>query len=149
MTELINQAEYIGGELFRRNGWRLCTGPSLRGHIVNSHFQPHALVSIGAPLFDLEIAAAREFDLDWVVKKGVEYLAQSDSSIDSQYVPVSPFQYRLALVKTLCAIEDMELSSVPWAEVDDIFPGASALSFNPATDTTDLSFVAFRAQEGF
>lgn len=149
MMELINQAEYIGGEMFRRSGWRLCTGSSLRGHIVNSHLTPDGLTSIGIPIYDIEIAQAREFDLDWVAAKALDRLGatfEGDGGVPSQ-IPLE--EYQIALAKTLRVVHDRRLTTVEWAEVDEIMPGASALTVDLGRDTNDVSFAAFRVQEGF
>lgn len=46
----------ISRNYYSAEGWQLCSGPSLRGHIVNAHLRPDVLDGIGLPLFDVEVA---------------------------------------------------------------------------------------------
>lgn len=149
MAELVNQGEYINGDFYLKHGWTLCSAPSLRGHIVKAHLAPDGLTSIGIPIYDIEIAEARGFDLDWVVAKALDRLGvtfEADSGFPDR-IPLE--QYQVALAKTLRVIHDRGLAEVEWEEVDKMMPGASALAADLSRDTTDISFAAYRVQEGF
>ena len=142
----INQAEYNGG-LFDSTGWMRCTGPSLRGHIVNAHLTPRGLAVIGVPFFDLGVARQREFDLDWVVKKAMERLAAAEDIVQrSPDAGLDARRYGELLIKTIKVIDTEGMSPVPWSQIEELVPNASSIVVNMPTDSTDISFGDYRVQ---
>jgi hypothetical protein len=137
---------------FSKDGWRTCTAPSLRGHLVNAHFQARTLMSIGVPRYDIEVAAVRGMGLGWVVKRAVEKMAQPDGAIRAElgsfahdgnevFGPIDETTYRLMLAKSIRFIDTMRLAKVPWAQVNDVYPEASSVPLDLSKDTTDVSFI--------
>ena len=131
---------------FDDDGWQLCSGPSLRGHIVNAHLQPHVLDGIGLPLYDVEVAKVRGVGLGWVVRKAMQRLELSDGEL-SDYIAdagvhkrMTPADYRLAVVKTISLISQHDMAQVPWSAVNRIYRGASEVTINAALEC-DMSFL--------
>lgn len=133
----VQPKEEFDGPLHGPDGWKLCTAPSLRGHIVNTHLNPLVLTVFQLPLYDIEAARRREFDLDWVVTKAVGRLALSDSEVREISPTCDPALYRHRLAQTLKLIDDRELSTVDWAAVDAIYPGGSLVTVDTVGDVMD------------
>jgi len=148
-----------GTDLSSNNDWRLCTGRSLRGHIVNMHLTPGALKNIRVPYYDIGVAEARSsgtkqasgFGLGWVVKQAIlradrpiEQIEADIAKGDSQgWVDPSPItvnEYRHRLVQTMRVISDKGLAVVPWLTIEEFYPGATEVTFDPAVDTFDEPF---------
>lgn len=140
--------EFIPGP-FAPGRWETCSGPSLRGHIVNGHLHPKVLTGQGIPLLDIEIARVREFDLDWVVAKAVERLEWPDEVVTKHDRSVDPSRYRLYLVKTIHVVEDFGLvDSVPWEPIEQVYPGAADMIVDPTQERQrDVSFKQFRQMD--
>jgi hypothetical protein len=144
-----------------RFGWReeeyrreqTCTGPSLRGHIVNAHLRPSTLFWYGIPRFDVELAEARGFNLGWVVHKAIQRLEQADDLV-AGLPPITEIQksvfkinrlptateYRVLLARTLALIDNYNLASVDWERVENIIPGARVHLTHPELQRTGNRF---------
>lgn len=135
-----------GANYFKAANWQLCSGPSLRGHIANAHLQPHILEGIGLPLYDVEVAKVRGIGLGWVVRKAVQKLELSDGELSEQienvgvHLTMTPADYRLAIVKTICLISQHGMAYVPWSAVNRVYRGASEVTINAALEC-DMSFL--------
>ena len=119
--------ESFNSELYGMDGPILCSAPSLRGHIVNQHLVPITLRMIGLPNFDLSVAQQREFDMDWVVGKTLDRMAEPSRFMDDLTHHGDAWWYQRQLGKMLHLIEDYGLSTIPWDQANEIFPGASEL----------------------
>ncbi|MCB0356018.1 MAG: hypothetical protein KDD40_03370 [Bdellovibrionales bacterium] len=140
--------EEIGGKF----NWETTTGPSLRGHIVNAHFQARTLRSLGVARWDLEILKYRGFSPTWVIQKIYEKLKQSEDVIwneitehaKSDDVPLDEFtpkDYRVVLVKNLLLIQKMWSDiKIDWELVDQYVPQSKDIVLNIKQDTNDGSF---------
>jgi len=146
MGRLVNPGEYVDGPYFDKDGWKECPAPSLRGHIANTHLRPLTLMTLGLPLFDIEVAEARGFDLEWVVRKALERIKSPDNVIRAEAPLVDPRSYRFTVAKTLRLIEQHDLATIPWDEIDTALPHASEMTIEPG-DITDISFKALQAQD--
>ncbi len=141
--KLITSADYGSSHPFARGAWRKCSGPSLRGHIVNGHFHPRALFAHGIPLLDIQIARERDFTLEWVISKAVELLLVPDDVLKTEAWEVQPELYRLGLIKTMRVIDDFGLATAPWENLEATFPGAAEVAVDLARDARDISFERF------
>ena len=134
-----------GLEAFGPEGWKNCTPQSLRGHIVNIHLEPRNLVLIGVPRYDIEVAEARELDLDWVVKKAIQRMGMRRAELQGitrgELTGLFDIaRYRELVAKTLKVIDMADLAEVNWDLVNTLHPGASELEVNPFWDIHDTSF---------
>lgn len=131
---------------FSKDGWKQCSPQSLRGHLVNAHFQARTLADIGVPLYDIEIAEERSIGLGWVVKRAFEKITREDEDIQAEIVDhrvadqLEVSEYRLLLVKSIRTIADKRLAVVPWGKINEAYPGALEVEVDLAVDTTDVSF---------
>lgn len=141
-----SDATPLNTNYFGDDGWQWCTGPSLRGHIVNAHLQPHILDGIGLPLFDIEVAKVRGIGLGWVVFKAIKRLELGDGELSDYLaergvnIRMTVADYRLAVVKTIGLISQQGMAQVPWIAVNRVYKGASEVTINPAQEC-DMSFL--------
>jgi len=143
---------------FSSDGWRRCSPASLRGHIANNHFQADMLACTGVARYDLEVAAYRGIELDWVVQKAHQNLERPDADIREEIscsAPRSRFaangqltvhEYRALLTKNLKYIERLALAVIDWARMERSFPEASQVALDVTRDTADSSFFAYVAR---
>jgi hypothetical protein len=131
------------------------TGPSLRGHIVNAHFQAGTLRDLGVAVFDIELARFRNFEIAWVVRKIYEKLERQDPEIVSEIkehgknqiknplYDIKDFgivEYRTMLIKNLLFIESLYGIEIDWNRIEIVFPNARKVRLDIKVDTTDASF---------
>lgn len=160
MADYLKHARKISPETgpFSDEGWRTCSAKSLRGHLVNAHFQATTLFNVGVPRYDIEIAEVRGIGLGWVVKRAVEKLAQPNIAIRAEigsfahdgnevFGPIDETTYRSMLVKSIRLIHNLRLAHVPWAQIDEVYPEASAVPLDLSKDTTDASFKSLHSEE--
>ena len=140
--------------------WRRCSAPSIRGHIVNGHLKPFALVEHGTPAYDLEVLVARGFDASWIVRNIHEKLERSDEEITSeinahktktcQHLPcstcaLSVLEYKAKLVKILLYVEQLELEQIDWKRVERAFADPKRLSVDLMKDSCEGTFFYYAA----
>lgn len=146
----VNRATGLDLRLVHHDAWRHCTGPSLRGHVVNAHFEPHALVGL-MPTYDAEVAQYRGIGMGWVARKALERAVLTDEQLADLMATsprrISPEDYRNRLIKTAGLLSDMGLATVEWSEVDRLLPGASDMRIEPS-DPTEQGFYDFQASLG-
>lgn len=126
--------------------WRDTTEESLQRHIMKAHLRPDLMKMMGVPLFDIELAQARDFTLNPVIAEAMIHLALPDDN--EQYLRpsrVNPYQHRLAVVKTIRLIDEHNLADVSWAAVAGLYPGAADVRVDPIQDCHDYSFSALLA----
>ncbi|MEK6889610.1 MAG: hypothetical protein AABW82_01125 [Nanoarchaeota archaeon] len=130
------------------------TGPSLRGHLVNVHFKPTVLAMVGVPTFDIQSAKWHGFDLNWVVKQGLNILERNDADlrreIDSQleivrrdgmYRDFGVREYRERIAKTFHYIDRMGLAEIDWGKVISHMPqGADIFYRKDQCDDRETDF---------
>ncbi len=132
--------------------WNTCSPESLRGHIVNAHFQPMTLASLGVARYDIEIAHYRGIPLDWVVGKAYAKLERPNEDIQGEIdenkqrnpcmrADFSVDMYRTMLVKDLRYIEMLGRAAVDWQRVERAFPDALSVELNLREDSHDGSFL--------
>lgn len=131
------------------------TGPSLRGHIVNAHFQARTLRDLGVAVFDIELAKFKNFDIGWVVRKIYEKLERQDDDISREIeehgkgfvsnplYEIKDFgvaEYRTMLIKNLLFIDSLYTIKIDWNRIEIVFPNAREVRLDIKRDTTDRSF---------
>lgn len=136
---------------FNDNSWKTCSAASLRGHIVNVHFQARTLADLGVARYDIEIAAHRGIPLYWVARKAYERLERDDADIAKEISEhevadkLTVDEYRTMLVKNLKYIECLNLACIDWKRVNVSFDGASEIELDIDKDGRDMSFLTYIA----
>lgn len=114
--------------------WETCSPASLRGHIVNAHLKAHILMTLGIPRYDIEVAALRGIQLDWVVQKAYEKLARPEAETKGEDTIE---RYKQMIVKTLLYIEKLGLATIDWKRVSMLYPKARKIRLDLPADGHD------------
>lgn len=136
-----------------------CSAPSLRGHIVNAHFDPDILARLGIPRFDIELAQFRGFDLNWVAKKVYERLEEPTKTTAIRFRLLRKFHntcvdgrdpyfafgdvagYRRMLVRSLMYIEQLGLAPINWDRVRQAVPALDEINLDLERDSSEGPFI--------
>jgi hypothetical protein len=138
-----------------------CPPERLRGHLANTHLLPRVLAIVGVARWDITLCEFRGIPLNWVVKKGYEWLEHDDNRIrerifagDPQYTPLpersvylklgldywSVRTYREFVVKNLMFIEQLSLAPVDWTRVVAVVPNFSKINLDIERDSSEGPF---------
>lgn len=131
--------------LWYGDGWKDCSGPSLRSHLVHVHFHdPCAVIADGVARWDIELAAYRGLDLKWAVGKIYDFLERPDDEIELQAShsgnldaynlkerpPITALEYRIGLVRNLLFMEQLGMADIDWKRVTRSLTSARSVELN-------------------
>lgn len=130
-----------------------CTGPQLRGHIVNAHFLPVVLADLGVPRYDIELSESRGFNLEWVAKKAYERLEEPPQTTAARFSSDEYWKrrnlyfafgdidgYRIMIVRSLLYIDQLGLAQVNWDRVKQVVPNVTEINLDLDRDSTEGPF---------
>lgn len=144
--EPIRPLENKCGNPKNNNGnWNTCSPASLRGRIVNAHFQARTLANLGVARYDLEVAKYRNMSVDWVVQQAYKKLERDDADILTEIKEhkvadkLTVAGYRTMLVKNLKYIRQLGLATIDWERVNKSINSLEIAS-EIEQDSHDMSF---------